>query len=131
VQFHANTVVVDDSDEDYILVGFADEADGRYRDSLVLQRSYEFDEQDVALGMDQVHIERNEQSRGGYGGILRFELRRDRVAVALDSRMAAQLGDDAFEITFAIDEDAFVQLRAGLRAVFRGFQSLQENGASE
>src|SRR5436190_2044878 len=32
VRFTANTVVVDDSDEEFILVGFADEPDGAYRD---------------------------------------------------------------------------------------------------
>jgi hypothetical protein len=126
VRFHANTVVVDDSDKELILVGFADDMCGRYRDALMVQRSYEFDEQDVGPGMDRVYIERNEQSRGGYGGIRQFDLYRDRVSVALDDTMGKRLGGDLFEITFQVDEDRFSSLRSGLAAVFRGCECYRE-----
>ena len=89
VRFAAIDVVVDDSDDNFILVGFADEQDGRYRDALHFQRSYEFDEQDVALGMDQVYVERNGQSQGAYGGIERVELPPYRVRIVVRGRRSA------------------------------------------
>jgi len=115
VILRANTVVVDRSADEFIVIGFADETDGIPRDRLVLQRSYEPDEQDLALGMDQVYIERNEQSRGGYGGVRELVLSRDRLNIGLEDAMAQTLGDDAFEITFALDDERFQELRDGLR----------------
>jgi Immunity protein 10 len=129
VQFIANTVVVDDSDEQFILVGFADEQSGAYRETLHFQRSYEFDEQDAALGMASVYAERNDQSQGGYGGVERVELHPDRVRVAIRGPLAEEMGDTGFEISFSLQPQEFERLRDGLRAVFRGFDTLVEHAA--
>ena len=129
VRFTANTVVVDDSDEEFILVGFADEQSGAYREALHFQRSYEFDEQDVALGMDSVYAERNDQSQGGYGGVKRVELHPDRVRVVVGGVLAERMGTPEFDITFALPPGEFGRLRDGLRAVFAGFGSLVEYAA--
>ena len=127
VRFTANTVVVDDSDEEFILVGFADKKFGAYREGLHFQRSYEFDEQDVELGMDSVFVERNDQSQGGYGGVARVELHADRVRVSIGGRLAEEMGDSEFEITFSLPPKKFNRLRDGLRTVFRGFDTLVEH----
>src|SRR5262245_3886481 len=111
VRFAANDVAVDDSDDNFILVGFADEQDGRYRDSLYFQLSYEFDEQDVALGMDQVYFERNGQSQGAYGGIERVELHIDRVRIVVRGQPAQPLGDSEFEIGLSLAAEEFGRLR--------------------
>jgi hypothetical protein len=126
VRIAANTVVVDSSDDGFILVGFADERDGVYRDALHFQRSYEFDEQDVALGMDSVYAERNGQGQGGYGGVERVELHSDHLRVVLGGDLADQMGDSEFEITLALSPEEFSRLRDGLRAVFAGFGTLAE-----
>jgi hypothetical protein len=126
VRFTANTVVVDDSDEDCILVGFADEQCGEYREALQFQRSHEFDEQDVALGMDSVYAERNEQSHGGYGGVERVELHPGRVRVVVGGALAGRMGTGEFDIAFSLSPKEFERLRTGLRAVFAGFGSLVE-----
>jgi Immunity protein 10 len=129
VRFTANTVVVDVSDEEFILVGFADEQGGAYREALHFQRSYEFDEQDVALGMASVYAERNDQSQGGYGGVERVEVHPDRVRVTVGGPLAEEMGDSEFEITFSLSPGQFERLRDGLRAVFRGFDTLVEHAA--
>lgn len=126
VRFTANTVVVDDSDDEFIVVGLADEKDGTYRDALQFQRSHEFDEQDVALGMDSVYAERNDQSQGGYGGIERVELHPNRVRVTVGGELSERMGTDEFDIAFTLPPDEFVRLREGLRVVFAGFGSLVE-----
>jgi hypothetical protein len=126
VRFAANTVVVDDSDEEFILVGFADEQDGEYREALHFQRSHEFDEQDRALGLDSVYAERNGQGQGGYGGVERVELHRDRVRVVIGGPLAADMGTGEFDIALSLPPAEFERLRDGLRVVFAGFGSLVE-----
>lgn len=127
IHFNANTVVVDSSNENYILVGFADEQDGECRDALHFQRAYEFDEQDQALDMASVYIERNDQSQGGYDGVERVELLSNHIRVAIRVSVAERMGDCEFEIDFSLPPDKFEQLRDGLRRVFTGFDLLTEH----
>lgn len=125
IRFTATTVAIEDT-EDYVLVGFAEGRDGDGGEALHFQRSHEFDEQDAATGMDQVYVERNDQRQCGYGGIRRVELRPDRLTVRLDEPTSDHLGDDAFEIELRLSPAEFGRLRDGLRAVFRGFETLAE-----
>ncbi len=129
VRFSADIVLVDDSDDDFILVGFADGRAGGSREALHFQRSYEWDEQDVELGMDSVYAERNDQSQGGYGGVERVELHRDRVRVVIGEKLAAGIGDSEFEICVSLPPDEFERLRQGLRTVFAGFDTVVEHAA--
>jgi hypothetical protein len=120
---------VDDSNEDLVVVAFADEQDGELREQLHFQRAHQFDDQDVALGMDSVYVERNNQSQGGYAAIERVELHPDRVRVVVDGRMAVEMGDSEFVIALSLQPAEFDRLRKGLRAVFAGFPSLVEDAA--
>ena len=129
VRFTASKVVVDDSDDDFLLVGFAEEHDGECRQQFHFQRAYTFDEQDVALGMNGVYAERNDQSHGGYGGVERVELCPNRVRVVIGGTLATDMGADEFEIMFVLPPDEFERLRAGLRTVFAGFDTLVEHPA--
>lgn len=124
IRFAANTVVVDDSNEEFILVGFADEQGGEYREALHFQRSHQFDAQDVALGMDSVYAERNGQ--GGYDGVERVELHPGRVSVVIGGELVGRMGTPEFDIRVSLNPAEFVHLRDGLRAVFAGFGSLVE-----
>lgn len=126
-EFIANTVVIDDSDDEFMLVGFADEQDGEYRDALHFQRSYEFDKQDVSLGMGHVYIERGIQTGSGYGGIDSVDLHTDRIRVVTSGRTAESLGDTEFMIHFTATEDELRRLQHGLRTVFDGFALLTEH----
>jgi Immunity protein 10 len=126
VRFTANTVIVDDSDEDFIVVGFANEQDSNYRDALHFQRAYEFDAQDAAMGMDTVYAERNGQSQGGYGGVELIELYRGRVRVLIGDELAVSMGTSEFDIGFSLPLAEFDRLRNGLRTIFAGFGSLVE-----
>lgn len=126
VRFTANTVVVDDADEEFILIGFADEQDGQYREAIHFQRSYQFDEQDVELGMDEVYVERGIQAGAAYGGIIKVDLHHDRVLIVVDGATAEKLGDGEFEIVFSVPPREFEELRAGLRKAFAGFDVLKD-----
>jgi hypothetical protein len=118
----ATDVIVDDGDPGLTLVGFDSEGPGPRR-YLMLQRSHEFNEQDVAMGMDHVYIERDSQEYSAYGGITRFELFRDRALISLEAATARKLGNEAeFEVRFELEDRRFEELRAGLAEVFKGFE---------
>jgi hypothetical protein len=55
IKFHADCVAILDM-EDFWLVGFADQ-EFNPKQYLTLQRDYEDDDQDVALGMNTYHVE--------------------------------------------------------------------------
>jgi Immunity protein 10 len=118
---NANQVGIDTDDPDFIVVGFAWKGRDPYH-YRTLQRAYEFDEQDVALGMDSYHVEKDDQKYSAYGGILRFQLHRDRALISLDTKTARKLdGEPELEIRFDLGDEQFEDLRAGLTAVFKGF----------
>jgi hypothetical protein len=117
--FHANCVAVEDMD-DYWLVGFADEKFDT-KQYLMLQRSFADDEQDVRLGMNTYHVERDGQQWGCYGGIERFELQRDRVNIAFTEKGRKCLGSvSAMEITFHVSDRQFRRLKDRLGRIFAG-----------
>ena len=126
VRFAANTIVIDDSAPEFILVGFADDRNGHYREALHFQRSYKFDERDAALGMDGVYVERNDQRQGGYGAVERVELLRNRLRVVVGGQVVQRLGDREFEIDLSLSDEEFERVRKGLQAVFNGFSTLIE-----
>src|SRR6202012_1826770 len=68
---------------DYILVGLADQQFDT-KEYLAFQRAHEFDEQDVRLGMNAVHVERNDQGFSGYGGMRSVVLFPDHLHIAFD-----------------------------------------------
>lgn len=126
VRFVANTVVVDDADAEFLLVGFADEQNNEYREALHFQRAYQFDEQDVSLGMNSVYAERNHQGQSGYGGVERVELYPTGLRVFVVGNVAERMGTGEFDIAFSLPHDEFERLRAALHTVFKGFGSLVE-----
>ena len=123
--FDAGCVAVTDEDG-VLLVGFADD-EFETTSYITLQRPHEYDAQDVALGMDRVHIERDSQAQSAYGGIEEFVLQRDRAILRLDEATGRKLGGATkLEIRFAIDSDQFDRLRSGLRRLFEGTSCLTE-----
>ncbi|MFO0968682.1 MAG: Imm10 family immunity protein [Gemmataceae bacterium] len=125
IVFHAHCVAIEDMD-DFWLVGFADDKFNT-RDYLMLQRAFEHDEQDVSLGMNTYHVERNGQGWSGYGGIMAFELRRDRAKIVFTKEGAATMGNvTEMEITFRVDGDEYSKLKDRLGKIFAGAGCLVE-----
>ena len=122
ITFHAHCVAVEDMG-DFWLVGLADERLGT-RQYLMLQRAREHDEQDVALGMDTYHVERDDQRWSCYGGVERFELHRDRVVVRFTTSGATCLRAEGMEISFSVSDGRFDELASGLQRIFRGTECL-------
>jgi hypothetical protein len=117
--FHASCISIDDT-ADCLQIGFADHAHGT-ADYLLLQRAHEVDDQDKRLGMDDVYVERNDQSFSVYGGIAQFELLGDRVRIVFDQKGATNMGGlREMQIAFAVDAERLGSLRAALRRCFAG-----------
>jgi hypothetical protein len=109
-------------DEDIFCLSFGYAA-GAVAGYLTLQRAKEFDEQDRQLGLDDVHIEWNDQGMGAYGGMTAVELHTNRLLIVLDAATAAELGlgrDTNIEVRFAVSRESFGELRDALAHIFEG-----------
>ena len=105
---------------DCAVVSLADDAEDP-RDYLIFQRAYEFTQQDIQLGMDAVHVERNGQVGSGYGGLRRVTLSRERLTLELDERGAELMDGTTFmreDLDLSIADSK--KLCVGLRACFEG-----------
>jgi hypothetical protein len=124
--FHALCVDVSEMPT-YWFVGFADKKVGT-NDYVMLQRGFENDEEEIALGMDTYYIERNDQGSGGYGEIAKFELFQSRVVISFTEVGADRMdGIATMDITFEIDDAAFLDLQTGLERIFAGADCYQIN----
>jgi hypothetical protein len=116
--FHAGFVSIEDGNE-CLRIGLVDDK-FEVGDYLILQRAFEFDEQDVRLGMNNVYIERNDQGRSSYGGIETFELHPCRLRVRFDTR-GAQLMAGVRDMEVSFEEGRYEDLRNALERCFKGF----------
>src|SRR5215203_4960950 len=99
LHFETDSVLIEESDVDVLVVGFY--TDENY---LMIQQSLdEYDEQDIRLGMNTYHIERDDQSYGEYGGVERINLSRNSIEVELDERGRKNLQCDGVQIDFQTD----------------------------
>ncbi len=122
ISFHANCVSVMDI-KDFWLVGFADE-EFDTRHYVMLQRSYQDDAQDLALGMNTYHVERDGQNNAGYGGVERFDLYPDRIVIKFDRMGAKRLKTPGVSISFKKDGRRFGKLQSRLANIFAGTDRL-------
>ena len=79
MKFVANKITYEiNTDDGYYLIGFSDNSDtpNQY---VIIQRAIEFDEQDVALGMNTYYFEYSDQSNSGYGICENVNLEKDKV----------------------------------------------------
>jgi hypothetical protein len=119
VAFKAKCVVTKHPEGGCHLVGFADqEFDTKLY--LMLQRAFEYDEQDVASGMDTYHVEWCGQEHSGYGGISKAVLYPSRLEVTFQPQMAEELGGvSRLEIDFEMVPASQRTLRKALEVVFK------------
>jgi hypothetical protein len=114
LQFSTDAVLIEETDLDVLVVGFY--TDDHY---LMIQQGLdEYDEQDIRLGMNTYHIERDDQSYGEYGGVERILLHRSLIEVELDERGKKNLQCDRIEIDFQTDDENYRLLTEKLGFIF-------------
>jgi hypothetical protein len=119
MQFTA-TFVTYQNENDTILLGFAD-SEFDTTNFLLLQRTLEPAQQDVALGLAGLHIQFNE--RFAYGKVESASLRSGGLTLRLDQATAAAIsnGED-IEIKFAFPELRIRELESQLRSLIEADQ---------
>lgn len=110
--FETNTVEIDETD--VLIVGFFTE-DNYF---MIQQSLDEYDEQDIILGMNTYHIERDDQSHGGYGGIQEILLQKNRINVRLNEIGQKNLDCEEVEINFQTDDEKYKLLTEKLSFIF-------------
>lgn len=114
LSFATDNIEILETDLNVLIVGFYTE-----ENYLMIQQSLdEYDEQDVRLGMNTYHIERDDQSYGGYGGVERVNLRRDLIEIELNAIGKKNLECDGVRVDFEIDSDNYRLLTEKLGYVF-------------
>ncbi len=110
--FETDTVEIDETD--LLIVGFFTE-DNYF---MIQQSLGEYDEQDIILGMNTYHIERDDQSHGGYGGIQEILLQRNKINVRLNEIGQKNLDCEEVEINFQTDDEKYKLLTEKLAFIF-------------
>ncbi|WP_185964354.1 Imm10 family immunity protein [Aliikangiella marina] len=84
MSYELNASHIFNQDDDYmVMLGFADD---EFEPSkfVIIQKAHEYDDQDVKLGMDKLHIQVEDQSRANYGGISSFTLDNSYLVIELE-----------------------------------------------
>lgn len=106
--------------DDAVTVGFADD-EIEVEEYILLQQSLSPTEQDKALGLDRVHISRNDQLYSAYGGIQHCTLYETRIELFLDDDTAKALGvANKLEIGFSITRSLLNDVERCLTELFQG-----------
>lgn len=113
--FKARTVNIENMDECYLVIFYNI---GQY---LLLQRAYEFDDQDQESGMNTYHIEYCDQSKSMYGGIETIVLHKDKLDIQLNEDAVNQLQiNKKVSINFELDKKQYDELEVQLKNIFDG-----------
>ncbi len=119
--------VTTQTEEDFWMVGFADH-EFETRQYLILQRAFEFDEQDVEENMNTYYFELGDQACSSYGGIKEFKLYPSMVQIKLEPQTAASLNvEPELEIQFKVAKNKWNALKALLEKVFFDTNILEVN----
>ena len=122
VHFEADAVEIEETEFDILAVGFYTE-----ENYLMIQQTLDgYDEQDAESGMDSYHIERDDQSFGGYGGVEKLTLRRDSIEVELDETGKENLDCEAVKADFQTDDETYQLLREKLGLIFGDLLTVAE-----
>ena len=94
---------------------------------LMFQRADEYDEQDMALGMDEPYIEYCGQESSWYGHMHAVILHPNRLSVQMDAEAAMQMDDDGqIDVRFNLTPERYAQLQQALRTTFDGCEYYRE-----
>ena len=87
MKFKATEVLADYNYEWVLNIDFSGSMNGKSI-YFSIQDAYDReDKQEIALGMDTYYIESNSQSNGGYGGIKKIELTREKLKITVETNL--------------------------------------------
>ena len=112
--FAAEAVEIEETDLDVLVVGFYTE-----ENYLMIQQSLDIEDANY-------HIERDDQSFGGYGGVEKINLSRNQIEVALDEIGKENLECDGVKVDFETDDETYQLLIEKLKFVFGNLLNVSE-----
>lgn len=130
ISFQASTIEITTPDWGVVVTlsaDYEDDADEEWY--LTLQRKDEYTRRDIALGMNNVHIECCGQGWSWYGHIESVHLSRRCLDIVLDREAAEYMFNDGrIEVEFSVDSTEYVELQTALRRIFHGLGYYSEVG---
>lgn len=106
INFTAEAVEVEENENEVLCVGF-------YTEENYLMIQYSLDIED-----SNYHIERDDQSYGGYGGVEKVTLSPNQIEVELDDIGQENLECDGVKVDFETDDETYQLLVEKLRLIF-------------
>lgn len=120
ITFHARSVVTEHPDGTALLVGFSDEPE-EITHYLLLQRAFEFTDEDVSWGENTYHVEVGGSGFSRYGGVSRIGLYRNHLELNFSPDAIDDLsGFTGVHVTFQIGDDDHFALRNKVSEIFQG-----------
>lgn len=95
--------VFNEDDGYMVTLGFADD-EFEPSQFVIIQRAHEYDDQDIKLGMDKLHIQVEDQSRTQYGGVSSIDVMDGYLLIKLDDKAKASLKVDG-DIEITLDQN--------------------------
>jgi len=108
LNFEVESIEIETNEFNVLVIGFY--TDENY---LMIQQSL-----DENSGINNYHIERDDQSYGGYGGVRQINLERNSIEVDLDDEGKENLQCDSVRVDFETDEETFELLSEKLKFIF-------------
>jgi len=119
MNFKARCVALENDGETQT-VGFADSEFGP-ETYVILQRAIEPDEQDIRLGLDQLYMTINDQSRSTYGGILEISISPGLVVIRLSAEAVKELrADGDIIVDIEVAEPSMREIKENLEVLANG-----------
>lgn len=109
IEFYSEEVGIEETGSGVSVVGFYAE-----QNYLMIQKTLGASGDET----DSYHIERDDQSYGGYGGVERIDLSRNQIEVKPDETGKENLDCDLVKVEFKTDDKTYVALAEKLKFIF-------------
>lgn len=106
INFIANDIVYEVTEDNSFLIGFADDKN-EPNEYVIVERALEFDEQDIKLGMDSYFFEYSDQSNSGYDLCSKVALHQNKIVFSIKHKCI----DDITSITVSYKENVIENIK--------------------
>lgn len=106
INFIANDIIYEVTEDNSYLVGFADDKNDP-EEYVIIERAFEFDEQDIKLGMDSYYFEYSDQSNSGYGFCSKVVIRQNEIVFSINHKSE----NDITSITVSYKDNAIEDIK--------------------
>ena len=106
INFIANDIVYEVTEDNSFLIGFADDKN-ETNEYVIVERALEFDEQDIKLGMDSYYFEYSDQSNSGYDLCSKVALHQNEIVFSIKHKCI----NDITSITVSYKENVIEDIK--------------------